>query len=327
MHKPSYKLSISSTTIDSKDPASGRLVSLSIEKSMDTPADIFEMILGVPCDLNLRKKDSASIELGYEDNLEKNFEGIIDRIIPSITHVAINGISPFSSLLALRKDTTRLNQKSGDIIKYLSGEAGIGTAKIEDGFELPYYVVDSRKNAYEHCLGLAKRNGFDLYCDEEGKLVFRKFNKTNADHTFTYAKNILYVQVISSDPIYEGAVVFGESPAGSKGKDAWCWFIKDFTPNSGSEGKKEKSVLIQDATIRIKEAATAYAKAKTDILRKKSVFGFATVPGYPQIRLGDAVEFKECPQDELNQLFQVRRVRHMLNKNIGFITEIGFCGT
>ena len=317
MNQPSYKLSIGSTSIDSaKDPLSGRLVSLFIEKSMDT-------LNGVKG----KKKDKVSIELGYSDKLTKVFEGNVDMIVQTIATFTIDGVNPFANLLTLRKDETRLNQKSKDIVSYLAKEAGVDVANAEDGFELPYYVIDSRKNAYEHCLGLAKKNGFDLYCNEEGKLVFKKFTKSKADHTFTYAIDILSIQVFSSDPLYEGSEVYGESPVSSRGSDTWCWFIKDFSPNKGSEGDKSKAVLIQDPIIRTKDAADAYASAKLTALEKGSVFGSAAIPGNPKVKLGDAVEFKDCTQSELNQVFQVRRIRHILNKSSGFITEIGFSGT
>lgn len=327
MQKPSYKISTASNVIDSKkDPDNGRLVDIIVEKNIDTPADIFRLTL-TNNRMRCKRADKTSIELGYEDKLTKVFDGSVDRVIPSITSVAIDGVSPFSNLLSLRKDETRLNQKSGDIVRYLANEAGVDVATAEDGFEPPYYVIDSRKNAYEHCLGLAKKNGFDLYCNEEGKLVFKKFTKTRADHTFTYASDILSIQVFSSSPMYEGAEVYGESPVSSKGSDTWCWFIKDFTPNKGSEGDRSKAVLIQDPIIRTKDAADAYASAKLTALKKGSLFGSAAIPGNPKVKLGDAVEFNDCPQSELNQVFQARRIRHLLNKSSGFITEIGFSGT
>lgn len=327
MQRPSYKISIGSTTIDSEKPSSGRLVSIFTEKSMATPADVFEIVLGVSSGLQINKTDKISIELGYSEKLIKVFSGSVDRITPDINHIVVSGFSPFAALLSLRKNITRLNQKSGEIVSYLANEAGIDISRVDDGFELPYYVIDSGKNAYEHFIGLAKRNDFDLYCDEEGKLVFRKFSKTRADHTFTYAKNILSIQVNSSNPFYEGVEIYGESPIDSKGKDTWCWYTRDFAPNKGSEGKKEKSLIIQDSIIRTKDSATAYAQAKLNFMKKSLVSGYAIVPGDPNIKLGDAVEFKGCPQGDLNQLFQVRQVRHTLDKDSGFRTEIGFCGT
>jgi hypothetical protein len=327
MQKPSYKISVGSTIIDSAKPSSGRLVSIFTEKSMTIPADISEIVVGVPFGSQINKTDKISIELGYSERLMKIFSGSVDRISPSITNIIISGFSPFTALFSLRKNITRLNQKSGKIVSYLANEAGIETSMIDDGFELPYYVIDSGKNAYEHCIGLSKRNGFDFYCDEEGKLVFKKFSKTRADHIFTYAKEILTMQADSSNLLYEGVEIYGESPIGSKGKDTWCWYTKDFAPNKGSEGRKEKSLLIQDSIIRTKDAATVCAQAKLNFMKKSLVFGSAIVPGDPNIKLGDAVEFKGCPQDELNQLFQVKQVRHTLNKDSGFRTEIGFYGT
>ena len=65
MQKPSYKISVGSTTIDSAKPSSGRLVSIFTEKSMTIPADISEIVVGVPFGSQINKTDKISIELGY----------------------------------------------------------------------------------------------------------------------------------------------------------------------------------------------------------------------------------------------------------------------
>jgi len=55
MQKPSYKISIGSTTIDSEKPFNGRLVSIFTEKSLVTPADVFEIVLSIPSELQIKK--------------------------------------------------------------------------------------------------------------------------------------------------------------------------------------------------------------------------------------------------------------------------------
>ncbi len=208
-------------------------------------------------------------------------------------------------------------------MKYLAKEAGIDAAAVDEGFDLPYYVIDGRRSGFEHCAALARRNGFDLYCDEMGRLVFRRFRKARADHTFTYGREILSLEIQMNTPFYDGVDVYGESPVSAKGSDAWCWLAKDFTPDKGSKGGGKWPLLIQDAIIRTKEAALAFADAEVHALKRSAATGILTIMGNPEVRLGDAVECRGCPHDEQNALFQVRCLRHTLDKNRGFITELG----
>ena len=48
------------------------------------------------------------------------------------------------------------------------------------------------------------------------------------------------------------------------------------------------------------------------------------VPGSPAVVVGSAVEVVDAPQDALNGLFMVRRVRHRFSKRGGLTTLISF---
>ena len=55
--------------------------------------------------------------------------------------------------------------------------------------------------------------------------------------------------------------------------------------------------------------------------------GRVRVLGSPDIALGDAIRLEELPDEDLNATFQVRSIRHRLNKTEGFVTEVGFRAT
>jgi hypothetical protein len=44
----------------------------------------------------------------------------------------------------------------------------------------------------------------------------------------------------------------------------------------------------------------------------------------PALRLGDAVRLSEMPEEDLNATFQVRRIRHRIDKATGFVTDVWF---
>jgi hypothetical protein len=48
--------------------------------------------------------------------------------------------------------------------------------------------------------------------------------------------------------------------------------------------------------------------------------------GNPKVKLADAIEIKNAPKPDLNGLFKVTSVRHVLNKREGYLTFVGFTG-
>jgi hypothetical protein len=325
MQQPAYRLRLGSTTVDSSVDKVPEVVELAVTKDMDVPIDILNVNLAGTSQLKIQRGDRVSLELGNNGALVQVMEGKVEDSSLTLTMVDVIAFSVFSQLVRLKVGEVYLKRQAGDIVKDLAQKAGVDIAEAQAGINLPVYTVNQEKNAYEHCRELAEKCGFDLYCNAEGKLVFKKFVKTKGDHTLSYGIDVLSIETFSWAPPYEGVTVYGESPASSQGADTWSWFTKDFSSSSGSAGKKD-GLLIQDPSIRVKEAAATYAEAKLTQLKRRSISGRATVLGKPQIKLGDAIEIKDCPNQDANGIFQVRSLRHLLNKEEGFISEIGLCG-
>jgi hypothetical protein len=325
MQKPSYRLKLGPTTVDSSIDWAPVAVDITVVKDMDVPIDILNVCLVGTNQLKIQRGDTASLELGSNGTLVRVMEGKVDNTSLTFTTAVISVFSAFSQLAHLRANEVYLDRQAGDIVKDLAQKAGVDIAENQAGINLPAYVVNQEKNAYEHCRELAEKCGFDLYCDTEGKLVFKKFNKRRGDHTLRFAIDILSVDTFFTEPPYDGVTVYGESPASSLGADTWSWFTKDFSSSRGSAGI-EGGLLIRDPSIRVKESATTYSEAKLRQFKSRTTSGRITVLGKPEVKLGDAIEIKDCPNQEINNIFQVRSLRHLLDKEDGFITEIGFCG-
>jgi phage protein D len=277
--------------------------------------------------LAVAEGDPIALDLGYAGNgLSPVLKGAVRAVESGIATCRIEGLSPMTALLDLRLHQTYEKQTVGGIVSDLAGQAGLDVGQVEDGIDLPVYVVDDSKNAYEHARILAAKCGFDLYLDVDNKLVFKPFEKTRADHTFEYGLHVLAVDVQRQEPAYRRVEVWGESPASSQGEDAASWLTKKPQDFVGRAGSGEPLLRVQDRSIRTKAAAEASAQARLRQIEREALTGSLTVLGAPQVKLGDAVEVKGMPDAGANGIYQVRRIQHHLSKTGGFVTTIGWLG-
>jgi phage protein D len=292
---------------------------------MDVPADSLDIRLANVEGLTVAKGDIVSVELGYADGaLSKVIEAPVDCIESAVTALRIRGLSAMTNLLALHVYQTYEEQTAGDIVTDLAGQAEITTGDIEDGIEFAAYVVDNSRNAYQHMRILAEKCGFDIYLDVDNKLVFKEFTKSSADHTFEYAKDIINLELSNQEQQYQQVEVWGESPVSSKGDETSHWLTKSREDFKGAAGSGSPLLLIHDASITTKDAAESFAGARLKSMERHQQTGELTVLGYPEVKLGDAIEIKGMPDSNTDGTFQVRRVSHLFNKTSGFITTIGW---
>jgi hypothetical protein len=226
--------------------------------------------------------------------------------------------------MALRVDQTYENRSTGDIVRDLASQAGVDTGTVEDGIRFPVYVIDSRMNAARHIHRLAERCGFDAYVTPGGELEFRQFTRSSADHVFTYGRDILDYSLTVRPERAAQVVVEGESPASAEGDDAASWLTKTFQQGQATGGTGSETVLVEDPAIRTTEAANLRAEGVLRRLRQRATAGTLRVLGRPEVKLGDAIRIEEAPDDRLNNVFQVRAIRHRLSKRTGLVTHVAF---
>ncbi|MGD2088503.1 MAG: hypothetical protein PVH61_20165 [Candidatus Aminicenantes bacterium] len=327
MYNPVYKIKVGSVDIDSSQPGTmGPVIRISTLASMTPAAGTVTIILAQGNGQNVQKDDPVSIELGYDDQTVTVMKGTVQYIKPGFETLKIIAYTPVQKLLDLRLNQTYENQSAGDIVSDLAGQVNMDTQTVENGIQFPFYVIDDRKNGWEHLHDIAQKCGFDLYLTPDSKLVFKEFKNSSAAFTLTYGKTI--ISLIHSDmpQDFKSVTVRGESPASSQGSSTSHWLTKSFENFKGSTGTETPELSIQDAVVRTKEAADASAKGRMNIIQRKKHQGMVDIIGNANIKLGDIFEIKQAPQSDLNGLFQVRAVSHTMNKKAGFKTRIHFWG-
>jgi phage protein D len=122
---------------------------------------------------------------------------------------------------------------------------------------------------------------------------------------------------------------WGEGPA-SGGGESWAWLTKDFTPRRGSSGAGTPTLLVESGALRTAQAAASAATAIATAIAAAALRGRVEIQGRPQVRLGDLVQLEGFPAragvDELDATYQVRAVRHRLDKTRGFVTRLDIRG-
>lgn len=323
---PAYKLTLGEKIVDTTDePQASTVTAITVTLDMETPADSFTLMLGQVGGFQPQRDEDAKIELGFaDDELIQVFIGKVITDDSGLTRRRIIGHGLAQKLLDTYVDQTYESKTAGQIVSDLAEKAGVDTARVEHGITFPAYVVEGRNSVYHHMHALADLCGIDLYVNSDGKLVFAKFLRGNAIHIFDYAKQIVALDVLQT-PSKAGEVqTWGESPGGAQADEAWAWLTKDFDGLKGTAGFGAPVMLFERPALRTGDAAQTAADATHTRLQRRTLRGELFSTGQPKVKLGDAIQLRNVPDQSLNAMFQVRSVIHKIDKTNGFTTRIGF---
>lgn len=332
MLRPAYRVVIGDEVIDTTgEPRASTVVELTVRLDMDTPADGFTLLQGQVGGLRAAPGDDASIDLGYADGdngLVRVITGTVVAVEPGLETKRIVGHSKADALLRTFTDKTFEDVTAGDIVRSLAGDAGVDVERVDDGPQLPAYVVDGRRNAARHLRDLAFLAGFDTYLTAEGGLVFEVFAGSRTVHVLKYGEHVLEAELARVRPRAGTVETWGESPGSSRGDESWAWLTKDFSPRRGTAGSGSPSLLVERPALRTAQAAATAATAIAEVLDERAVRGRVRIQGRPQVALGDLVRLEKFPPtagvDEIDGNYQVRGVCHRITKTGGLVTDLEF---
>jgi phage protein D len=320
--KPTYAVMLGSFRLASDHLAP--LVALRVDRAKNAGADWATVTIGRVQAVSVSAGDPATVELGWDGDTTLVFTGQVEAVTQEITGTTVTAAGSQMTLIRARSDRTFTRQSAGQVVSALAGDAGVETGTVEDGIDLPAYHVDSARRAWEHCLGLARRCGFDCYANADGTLVFAPFTTLVADKTFRYAAEVLSASLQRWRP-GGGATVVPESPASGQGDDTSAWLVKDPSPYQGEAGDPA-TLVVSDPLLRTKEAADSAAAGLVAFWQRQVITGDVELMGDPDVTLGQAIALSGMPDDSWNDTYQVLAVRHVLDDRRGFRTQAGLGG-
>ncbi|MEM6796705.1 MAG: hypothetical protein AAF725_22220 [Acidobacteriota bacterium] len=331
MRTPAYRLTLGEQIVDTTDePLASTVTRLEVSLDLEPRADRFLLDLGRVGSFEPRVGDRAVLELGYADSeLVEVMRGAVVSRRPGIHTVEIRGHGLAQDLLHFFTDRTFLGTTAGGIVRALADGAGVAVARVEDGPELPAYVVDGRLSAYRHMAELAELSGFDLYLNAAGELVFERFAGGQTAHVFASGEHLLALETRDSARAAGEVEAWGEGPGAGRGEHSWAWLSKNFGPRRGSAGSGEPVRRLRNPALRTAAAAQPAALALHRALEAQRLRGRLLAPGRPEVKLGDSIRLRSLPDEDRGAFFpgtffQVCAVHHSLTKAGGLTTAVDF---
>ena len=313
--RPNYHVTIGSEQFSLENER--EVISLKVSRNMGLPTDSCEVYLIGSEDYSFTTADAMKIQLGYDEEMEPVFSGLVENISYDVNKVRVTALGFGVKLLRLRFNKGYLKQTAGKIVKDIAQEANITVGAASDGISFPTYVIDDATDAYEHVLKLAERCNFNVYYSDDEKLLFKE-SGGGKNHFLRYGHEIIRLAAFDFSPLCTGANIFGESPSSVKGSETSHWLTKQEVKGEAGSGT---ILTIQDPAIRDKKTAETVAKARMEKMRY--TFGVAVeTAGKPEIKLGDTVTLEEVANSALQGPLEVRSFEHYLSKNKGFTTVL-----
>lgn len=269
--------------------------------------------------------EPVSVDLGYENNNITIIKAKVAEIHHTFSKIELVGFNQIEKLTNLRITQSYEGQKAGEIISDICNIAGVETGKVSEGTKFFSCYLDRDKNCFEHLHELAKKCGFVVYMNGEGKLNVREASSSGANHTLTYGENLLECLNIEMKKKYTGVRVYGESPASSEGDDTASWLTKNEDIAKGEAGDTAGEILyLSDSGLRTQEAATSRAEAENLRIEKDALYGRLKILGNPELSPGDTFNIEGFPKIEENTIMFINGLTHRLSKTEGFLTTIDF---
>ena len=293
-----------------------RLISVTVETRTAPGVDVADLRIaagdGIPS-----VGDAGTIELGY-DAPSTVFTGTVDSVALGVHGVvrvlAANG---GAALARLRVNRAYEQQKAGDVVSDLAGEAGASTGDVRPGADLPYFVVDDRRGGWTQIAELAALSGCLAFVTPDGDVTMAPPAAGPPSRTFARGTDILELSAGERSPAVGAVTVIGEGAAGSQGTDAWSWLVKDPSPVSGTGTADGPERLRSEPALR---SAAAVQTAALGV-PTGAVAGHVLVPGAEDVAVGGAILVTDA---DVDGPLLVQGVRHHFSRTEGFTTRIRF---
>ncbi|GBC61353.1 hypothetical protein DENIS_2313 [Desulfonema ishimotonii] len=321
LHYPTFRVATGGQTFESG--LSQGPVKILVERDLAPGADRFRLEFPGGTDLSFEMDEPVTIGLGYAGQDSDVITGHVSGNAVTLSRLMVTGFTPLAKLAALRVAQVYEGQKAGDIVSDLCGTAGVDTGTVGQGTAFPAYYLDRDKNGLEHIHELARKSGFIVFTDPEGKLHFGE--PAGTEHVLTYGENLIGCVQVNTQKLYSGVRVFGESPASTEGDQAASWLTRDENVVKGEAGEMSGNLLwITDESLRTQEAAAKRAEAEYARIEKGILHGRLTLLGNPELSPGDTVRIEGISKIEPAKSLMITGLVHRLSPSDGFVTTADF---
>ncbi|GFG52569.1 hypothetical protein CQY20_09225 [Mycolicibacterium agri] len=211
-----------------------------------------------------------------------------------------------STLAAIRTGSTFERQGASAIAKALAREARVDVGVIDVDLDLPCYVADQGRTAWEHLTILAGWGGAFTTCAADGTVEVRRFPSPPADTALRYGREIAELTVTAVAPAAD-VLLTGNGPAGNA-SDPRAPQQSTGTLPDAAPGPAAHTIRVAAPALRTPSAVASANQAYAD--RNGAARLSAACWLVPRLRAGTTVEIAEAPAPESAGPWLLTRVVH-----------------
>ena len=339
--RTAYRIQVGGATASSTAGESTRqLLQLQVELDMDGPTAHarIELADGPPP----TPGDPVEVKLDAGSGMVAVFTGNVATVEAGSTGQRIVAHGAFARLGQTEVEGSYERVSADFIIKDLIDKAAATAGTVAKGPQLAAWALHRGPTALGHLRRLATLCGAGLFADGAGKIHCATPKMGRADHRFTFGESVTRLAIQRVPPAFDSVEVWGEGAASAKGADKAHWLSTDLsgvsakacvTPDGQVQAGKlgARPLRLRDGALRAGEAVEAVAKAWAAGVAARLLRGSVEVFATPAVLPGDLVEIAGLPGDHpaaallgQGRLLHVRGVRHVLDRQRGALTRLGF---
>lgn len=288
---------------------------LRIKVTLDRAPRIDTLIVWLPISAPLSADRGDSVELKLNNGeIEKTvFTGEIDSIKRDFDGLRVFCINAGGLLARFRPAETYENVSAATVIGNLLDAMGINSGTIDAGPDLPFYVADPARTAWEHIARVASWAGATVRVNADNSVEASIIDAAQADVALLYGREITALHAHKHAASTDTFVVAGEAGAGDASSDDVMRPSTDFFAGNRPAGPALGKRWRFEPTLRtVNSAATAGAALQRQY-QSSLDSGYFSAFLQPQLRCGSVVEIQQLPDNLLSSPIWLTRVEHELS--------------
>ena len=293
---------------------------LVVERDMDVTADLLRLRLADRLDAAVG--DAVRLELGYGGDESLAFTGEVTAVKASLPDGAeVHALGELRKLLGAYGAESYQDTTVGTVARDLIDLAGLATGTIDGTDALPAFAYDRRLSAGAHLRELARRCGFELYGDVQGRVMFHAPTPVGATRVEFGVDLLASAGWRRAEP-WASVDVGGESPASVRGNAAAGWLTVVDADSHGSTGRSSPHLLALDLAARTRDLADLFARGRLASAGRRARELSVSTSGRPGLELGEAVTVTGFGDQQTGGSGYLRALRHRLSGAEGFVTDL-----
>ncbi|HEX9821337.1 MAG TPA: hypothetical protein VGD07_17180 [Methylomirabilota bacterium] len=285
--------------------------------------DVLTVRLPAAAPLAAAPGDPVSLTLDSGEQKETVFTGTVESIRRGFQEIRVTALDAGGVLARYRPSVTYEHVTAGTVLRTLAGDAGVSTADVDDGVEVPFYVADPSRTAWEHVARVAAWGGAMVSVSSDNEVRSAVIDATQAQLALRYGREIVSLQADRARSAVDAWVVAGESGAGSASAPEALRPSTDFFAGNRPEGPAlARRWRFEPALRTARGAGSAGAAIQRQYTASREA-GRLQAFLQPRLRCGGVIEVQDLPDGLPGGPVWIARVDHVLGGG-GGVTAIRF---